>query len=107
MNKFVADNLVVFVEVHLGDVAFGELEVAGAFQLRAVERTHLADEALAEVFKTGTNNEAAFRESALRTSVNDLKEEFTHSGVDGIANEVCVERLEDGLAREDFAGHGG
>ena len=37
-----------------------------------------------------------FRESALRATVNDLQEEFTHGSVDGIANEVGVESLVSG-----------
>ena len=107
MNILVTADLAVFVEELLGDVAFGELEVAGTLGLCAVEGAYLAYEALAEVFKTSADGEAVLGEGALGAAVDDLEEEFAHGGVDGVADEVGVEGLEDGLAGKDLSSHGG
>ena len=42
-----------------------------------------------------------------RAAVDDLQEQLAHGGVDGVAHQVGVQRLEDGLAGQDLGGHGG
>ena len=44
---------------------------------------------------------------ALCSAVYDLEEELTHSRVYSVADEVCVERLENGLAGQDLCCHSG
>ena len=68
---------------------------------------NLAAQTLAEVFQRSANSQTAFRESRLSAAVNDLQEQFAHSSVDSVANEVGVERLEKSLAREDLRSHSG
>ena len=53
------------------------------------------------------DGEAVLGERALGAAVDDLQEQLAHGGVDGVADEVGVEGLEDGLADEDLGSHGG
>ena len=53
---------------------------------------------------------AALDEKAIddKNDIRDnLQEELAHSGVDGIADEVGVQGLEDGLAGQDLRSHSG
>ena len=61
----------------------------------------------AKVFETRAYYKAVVREGRLRPAVNDLQEEFAHSGVDGVAHKVSVERFQNGFAGEYFGGHSG
>ena len=106
-DELVADHLALLVEGHAGAVALGHLEVAGALRLRGVHRADHRAEALAEVLEAGADHEAAVRERALRAPVDDLEEELAHRGVDRVADEVRVERLENRLADENLRGHCG
>ena len=47
------------------------------------------------------------REAPTAAAVNDLQEDLAHSNVDGVADEVGVEGLEDGLTGKDLGSHGG
>ena len=105
VNELVAANLVVLVKEHLGDVAFGELQVACALGLGAVEGTHLRNETLAKVLEACTYHQATLGEGALCATIDNLEEELTHSCVDSVTNEVCVESLKDCLSWEDFRSH--
>ena len=53
------------------------------------------------------DGQTALGESGLGAAVHDLEEELAHRRVDGVADEVGVESLQQGLAREDFRCHGG
>ena len=102
VNELVAAYLVVLVEIHLGDVTLGELEVTGALNLGTIESTSLRDKALAEVLEASTNHETTLREGRLGATVDDLEEELAHGGIDGVAYEVGIESLEDGLAGQNL-----
>ena len=39
------------------------------------------------------------------SAVNDLQEQLTHSGIDGIAHQVGVQCLQNGLADQDLGSH--
>ena len=49
----------------------------------------------------------AFGESGLGTAVNDLQEQFAHSGIDGVTDQVGVQSLQEGLADQDLGSHSG
>ena len=66
----------------------------------------LAPEPLAQVLEAGAYGEAALGEGRLRAAVDDLEEELAHCRVDRVANQVRIERLEDGLAGQDLGRHG-
>ena len=53
------------------------------------------------------DGQAVLGERALGAAVDDLQEQLTHGGVDGVADEVGVQSFEDGLADEDLRSHGG
>ena len=101
------DDLVLVVESHAGDVALSELEVTSALGLGAEHGADLRAKALAEVVEGGAHGQAALGERGLAAAVNDLQEDFAHSNVDGVADEVGVEGLEDGLTGKDLGSHGG
>ena len=65
-----------------------------------------AAQALAQVFQAGADGQAAFGKCGLGAAVDDLQEQFAHGDVDGVADQVGVQGLEDGLARQDLRGHG-
>ena len=54
----------------------------------------------------GTHGQAVLGERSLAAAVNDLQEQLAHGDVDGIAHQVGVERLKNGLAGENLGGHG-
>ena len=97
----------VVVERHAGDVALGELEVTSALGLGAEHGADLGAQALAEVVEGGADGQAALGERGLAAAVDDLQEDLAHGDVDGVADEVGVEGLEDGLAGKDLGSHGG
>ena len=66
--------------------------------------THSAAMA-SEILERSTDNETTLRESRLCTTIDDLLEQLTHCGIDSIANEVSVQCLQDGLARENLRSH--
>lgn len=68
----------------------------------AVHGTNLAAETRFQVIQASADRQAVLRERRLGSAVYDLEEQFTHSRVDGIANEVRVECFKDGLADEDL-----
>ena len=68
---------------------------------------HLAAQPLAQVLQPGTYRGAlSFGESRLAAAVGDLQKEFSHGGVDRIADKIGVERLKDSLADQYFGSHG-
>ena len=107
VDEFVADDLVELVERDAGDIALGHLQIARALRLRGEHRADLAAQALAEVFHGSADGQAVLGERALGAAVDDLQEQLTHGGVDGVADEVGVQSFEDGLADEDLRSHGG
>ena len=94
VQELECDDLVLVVESHAGDVALSELEVTSAL-------------GLGEVVEGGAHGQAALGERGLAAAVNDLQEDLAHSNVDGVADEVGVEGLEDGLTGKDLGSHGG
>ena len=52
-------------------------------------------------------SQAVVGERGLGAAVDDLQEQLPHGGVDGVAHQVGVQRLQNGLAGQDLAGHGG
>ena len=64
-------------------------------------------QALAEVFQRSADGEAVLGECRLAAAVDDLEEQLAHGGVDGVADEVGVEGLENGLADENLGSHSG
>ena len=107
VHELERDDLVVGVEGHAGHVALGELEVASALGLGAEHGADLGAKALAEVVEGGAHGQAALGERGLAAAVDDLQEDLTHGHVDGVADEVGVESLEDGLTGKDLGSHGG
>jgi len=107
VDEFVADDFIVLVEGNLGDIAFGHLQIARALGLGGKHGADLASEALAEILRRSADGKAVLGEGGLAAAVDDLQEQLAHGGVDGVADEVGVERLENGLADQDLGGHGG
>ena len=107
VHELVADDLVVLVEGHAGAVALGHLQVAGALGMGGEHGAHLASQALAQVLQGSAHGQAALGEGGLGAAIDDLQEQLPHGGVDGVAHQVGVQGLQDGLADEDLAGHGG
>lgn len=87
------------------DVAFRHFEIARSFCDGGVHRADLTASAFAKVLESRADDKSAFGECGLRSAIDDLKEQFTHSGVDSVAHEVCVESFENGLARENLGSH--
>ena len=107
VDKLIADDLVVLVQGHAGAVALGHLQIAGTLRLGGEHGAHLAAQALAQVLQGSAHGQAALGEGGLGAAVDDLQEQLPHGGVDGVAHQVGVQRLQDGLADEDLGGHGG
>ena len=107
VQELEADDLVVLVQGKTGDVALGELEVTGALGGGAVGGAHHGAQTLAEVVEASADGQAVLGEGGLGAAVNDLQEELAHGDVDGVADEVGVQSLKNGLLREDLGGHGG
>ena len=59
------------------------------------------------LLQPGAHRQPVLREGGLGAAVDDLQEQLSHGHVDGVAHQVGVERLEDGLAGQDLSGHGG
>ncbi len=106
MYEFVAAHLVVLVEEHASDVTLGQLQIARTFLFGAIERASLRNQTFAQVLETSTNHQATFTEGRLRATVDNLQEQFAHSRVNGIANQVGVQSFENGFAWQNFASHG-
>ena len=106
VQELEGDDLVAIIQSHAGDVALGELEVTSALGLGAEHGADLGTQALAEVVEGSADGQAALGECGLAAAVNDLQENLTHGNVDGVADEVGVEGLEDGLAGKDLGSHG-
>ena len=102
VDEFIADDLVIFIECHAGNIAFGHFQIPRAFRFRTEHGTGLAAQAFAEVVQAGTDGEAAFGEGCLGTAVYNLEEELAHSHVDSIADQVCIEGFKKRFARKDF-----
>ena len=58
-----------------------------------------------KILKSSTDLKTILGERTLRTSVNDLKEQLTHSSIDGIANKVCVQCLHYCKTRKNLSSH--
>ena len=76
LYDFVTDDAAFVVESELRDVAFCEFEVTRALLERAVERTDLAAQALAEVIETDADRQAVVGECRLAAAVSDQQEEL-------------------------------
>ena len=100
------DDLVLVVQRHAGDIALGELEVTSTLGLGAEHGANLRTKALAEVVEGSAHGQAVLGECGLAAAVDDLQEQLTHGDVDGVAHEVGVERLKDGLTGKNLGGHG-
>ena len=72
-HKLVADDFTVFIQGKLGNVAFSHFQIAGALGAGAVQGADLGAKPLAEVFKTGADGKASFREGALGAAVQGGK----------------------------------
>ena len=107
VDELIADDLVLRVERHSGAVALGHFEVARTLGDGAEHRADLAAQTLAEVLEGRADGETVLGEGGLGAAVDDLEEQLAHGGVDGIAHEVGVERLKNGLADEDLGRHRG
>jgi len=107
IDELVADDLILRVERDPGAVALGHLKVAGALLGGGKHRADLGAQTLAEVLKGCADSKAALGEGRLGAAVKDLQKQLAHGGIDGVAHKVSVERLENGLADEDLARHGG
>ena len=107
VQELEGDDLVMLVQRHAGDVALGELQVASTLGLGAEHGAHLGAQALAQVVQGGAHGQAALGERGLGAAVDDLQEDLAHGHVDGVADEVGVQRLEDGLTGKDLGSHGG
>ena len=107
LHVLIAGDFTVGVQSELGDVTLSKLQIARALGQRAVQRTSLRAKALTKVLKAGTDGQTALGVSALGATVNDLQEEFAHSGVDGVAHQVGVQSLLNGLAGQNLTGHSG
>ena len=107
VDEFVADDLVVLVQGDLRAVAFSHLEVARTLRLGGEHGADLASQALPEVFHRSADGKSVFGERRLAAAVDDLKEQLAHGGIDGVADEVGVEGLENGLADQDLRCHSG
>ena len=107
VEELKAHDLVVLVDGHAGDVALGELEVARALGGGAVHGAHHGAQTLAKVVEAGADGQAVLGEGGLAAAVDDLQEQLAHGDVDGVAHEVGVQGLEDGLLGENLGGHGG
>ena len=103
--ELVADDLVIFVQSKLSNIAVGHLEVAGTLLQSTVHCTDLGTETLTEVLKACADRKTVLRESGLGSAVNDLEEQLSHCCVDSVANEVGVESLKNGSAGEDLSCH--
>ena len=106
-DELIADDLIVLIQSGLEDVALGQLQVTDALGLGGEDGAGHRAQALAQVIQTSADGQAVLRESGLAAAVDDLQEQLTHSNVDGVADEVGVQRLEDGLAGQDLASHSG
>ena len=107
VDELIADDLILRVERHSGAVALGHFEVARTLGDGAEHRADLAAQTLAEVLEGRADGETVLGEGGLGAAVDDLEEQLAHGGVDGIAHEVGVERLKNGLADEDLGRHRG
>ena len=103
--KLIANDQVVLVQSDPSDIALGHLQVTGALGPGGKHGAHLAAQALAQVFQRSTDYQAALGERGLAAAIGDLQEQLPHGGVDGVAHQVGVQSLQDGLADEDLGGH--
>ena len=106
VDEFIADDLVFLVQGDAGDIALGHFQIARALFLGGEHRADLGAQTLAEILHGGADRQAAFGERGLGAAIDDLQEQFAHGGVDGVADEVGIQSLKDGLADENFGGHG-
>ena len=93
LYKLIADNLVVFVQGHLDDIALGHLHIANALGAGGEHGAHLGAQALAQVFKPRADGQAVLGEGGLAAAIGQLLEDLAHSHVDGVAHEVGVKAL--------------
>ena len=62
---------------------------------------------LAQVLQAGADRQAVVGKRGSAAAADDLQEQLAHGHVDGVAHKVCVQRLQNGLAGQDLARHGG
>ena len=106
-DEFIAGDQVVLIQSNPGDIALGHLQITGTLFSGGEHGTHLAAQALAQVLQRGADGQAALGESGLGTAVDDLQEQLPHGGVDGVAHQVGVQSLQQGLTDENLGSHGG
>ena len=106
MDKFVSDNLIFFIQRHTGNIAFGHFQIARPFGLCAKHSPGLTAHTFAQVIQAGTDWQSAFRKGSLAAAINDLEEQLAHGDVDGIADQIRIQRFQQSLARQYFRCHG-
>ena len=106
MHELVTDHLVVGIQSHAGAIALGHFEVARTLGQSAEHGADLRTQTLAQILQRCADGKTALRKGRLGATVNDLLEQLAHGGVDGVANEVGVQSLQNRLARENLRSHG-
>ena len=59
------------------------------------------------MYGTRANAQTVVREGGLGAAVDDLQKQLAHGGVDRVADQIGVQRLKNGLAGQNLAGHRG
>ena len=105
VDELIADDQVVLVQSAAGDIALGHFQIPGSLDLGGEHGAHLAAQALAQVLQRSAHCQAALGERRLAAAVDDLQEQLPHSGIDGVAHQVGIQRLQDGLTDQDLGSH--
>ena len=105
LYEFITDYLIVVIKSELGNIAFSKIKIPCTLLLGGVGGTNHTAKTFTEILKTCTDCKTVIGESTLASSIDDLKEELPHCGIDSVANEVGIESLKYGLAGKDLGSH--
>ena len=107
IHEFIANDLVILVQSYAGAVPLGHFQIARAFGLGGEHGADLRTQTLSQILQRCADRQAALGKGRLAAAVHDLQKQFPHGGVDGVADQIGVQCLQNGLADQNFAGHGG
>lgn len=104
-NELVADHFAVRVQREAGDVSLRHFQIPNPLLQGGIHRADLRTMPLAEVLEARADRQTVVGESGLRTAVDDLQEKLPHRRVDGVADEIGIQRLQGRFAGKNLGRH--
>ena len=103
----ITNNLVIFIQCDTGYITLCHFQITGAFLQSTIHGTNLAPQSLAQILKSGADGQSVLGKRALRTSVYDLQEQLSHSGVDSVAYKICIQSFHYCQSGKNLRSHSG